>query len=60
MASFFQPPASGDPALEQCDTSGFEIYCNSLIKNDRRFSNWYQILLVSVGAAALCLPVLSW
>ena len=46
--------------MEQCDTSGFEIYCNSVIKDDRRFKNWYQILVIAVAAAAFSLPILSW
>lgn len=58
MASFFQPPAGGDPALN-CSTSGFEVYCNEIIGDDDRFKNWYQILLVGVAAAALFFPILS-
>ncbi|SPO01406.1 uncharacterized protein DNG_04082 [Cephalotrichum gorgonifer] len=60
MASFFQPPAEGDPALTNCSTSGFDIYCNEIVGADRRFKYWYQILLVGVAAAGLFLPILAW
>jgi uncharacterized membrane protein YhaH (DUF805 family) len=59
MASFFQPPLNGDPALANCSTSGFQIYCNAIVESDSRFKHWYQILLVSIAAAALLLPTLS-
>lgn len=60
MASFFQPPADGDPTLESCATEGgFQIYCNHIVDDDGRFKHWYQILLVGVGASALFLPVLA-
>lgn len=60
MASFFQPPADGDPALDSCKTDGgFQIYCNHIVDDDGRFKHWYQILLVGIGSAALFLPILA-
>lgn len=60
MASFFQPPADGDPALDSCKTDGgFQIYCNHIVDDDGRFKHWYQILLVGIGAASLFLPILA-
>lgn len=56
MASFFQP-GSNDPAIEDCETGRFEVYCNSIIPSEQRFETWYQIFNLAVGSAAVLLPL---
>lgn len=41
MASFFQPGLQG-PVLEDCKgSSGFQVYCNSILPSASRFGNLY-------------------
>lgn len=56
MASFFQP-GSNDPAIEACEPSRFQIYCNSIIPTERLFGPWYQLLNLALGGAALIIPL---
>lgn len=44
--------------VESCSTSGLQIYCNSILPADRRFSHWTQWLNLAVVGAALGLPLI--
>lgn len=56
MASFFQPPLHGDPAIENCNNNTpWEIYCNSILPGSDRLVNpvqWFTFIL-----AIVCLGV---
>jgi len=60
MASFFQPPSTGDPAIEACDTSVFQVYCNALLPKNQRWNHWYQTLVVAIAVAAFIIPLSVW
>ncbi|KAG9251738.1 uncharacterized protein F5Z01DRAFT_627081 [Emericellopsis atlantica] len=56
MASFFQP-GPNDPALADCEPGRFQIYCNSINSVQNLFQPWYQVLNLSVGGAAILIPL---
>lgn len=56
MASFFQPGLQ-DPVLEDCDgSSGFQVYCNSILPSASRFGNLYQLVILVLGATCIVVP----
>jgi hypothetical protein len=57
MASFFQP-GSNDPAIEDCETGRFQVYCNSILASESRLQTWYQIFNLALGSAAVFVPLL--
>lgn len=59
MASFFQPPLSGDPAIENCNNNTpWEIYCNSLIPGKDRLVTPVQWFTFVLAVVALGIPSL--
>jgi hypothetical protein len=60
MASFFQPPSTGDPTVEACKHTSFQVYCNSLLTNGERWEQWYQLVLLGIAAGGIGLPLLIW
>ncbi|KAH7134435.1 hypothetical protein EDB81DRAFT_903410 [Dactylonectria macrodidyma] len=57
MASFFQP-GKDDPAIAECDTSTYEVYCNAVIPADRRFTEVYQVVNFTFGLTAIFVPII--
>ena len=64
MASFFQPPTSGDPVIIACNqgrdgsSPGREIYCNRALAADHRLDTPAQYFTLAFAAACLGLPLI--
>lgn len=59
MASFFQPPLSGDPAIENCNNNTpWEIYCNSILPGEDRLVTPVQWFTFVLAVVALGIPTL--
>ncbi|KAK3938628.1 putative glycosyl transferase [Diplogelasinospora grovesii] len=62
MASFFQPPMSGDPAAQTCVASSgatrWQVYCNSLIAPQARLETPLQSFTLVFAIVSLALPII--
>lgn len=59
MASFFQPPLSGDPAIENCNNNTpWEIYCNSILPSKDRLVTPVQWFTFVLAVVALGIPTI--
>lgn len=59
MASFFQPNSFGT-TIQECGSTRFAIYCNSIVPAARRFRQWHQTADLVVGSVAVAVPLLLW
>lgn len=67
MASFFQPAVydpgaltSGGGQSDATTTGRFLVYTNSTLAGQGILSNWYQYVILCLGAAALGVPIFKW
>ncbi|KAK4208332.1 hypothetical protein QBC37DRAFT_453284 [Rhypophila decipiens] len=66
MASFFQPPGSGDPVIIECNSALNSshrprlVYCNRLIEPYSRAQTPHQYFTLIVAATCLVVPVSWW
>ncbi|KAK4162961.1 family 4 putative glycosyltransferase [Cladorrhinum sp. PSN259] len=64
MASFFQPPASGDPVTAECNltdvaTTGRRlVYCNRVLAPQDRLKTPFQFFTLCFSAVCLAVPVI--
>jgi hypothetical protein len=60
MAFPYQFGSLDDLALESCNSSKFEIYCNSFLPPEKRLQHWYQYFNLSLAGFAACVAVTLW
>jgi hypothetical protein len=60
MAFPYQFGSPGNLALESCDESKFQIYCNTLLTPAERLQHWYQYVNLYLVYVAAGVPLVLW
>jgi hypothetical protein len=60
MAFPYQFGSLGDLTLESCNSSKFEIYCNSFLPSEKLLQHWYQYFNLSLAGFAAGAAVILW
>ena len=52
------PPGLGLGPSNCPPNQRFLVWCNSIVPGDKLFSQWYQVVSLTVGATAIVIPLL--